>query len=72
MCITCRRREFQNRLIRLQYIEKELIPYSGRGRSIYICRECSEDRKKIIQMSKRFRQDIEVLTVMLKELTTNE
>ena len=72
MCISCRRRDLQKRLIRLQLVNKQLIPYSGSGRSVYICQECSADSKKIFQLSKRFKTDKEALEVMLKELSRNE
>ncbi len=72
MCISCRKRESQKLLIRLQIRERELIPFSGKGRSIYICRYCSTESAKITQLSKRFKIDKTALTVMLKELTRNE
>ncbi len=72
MCIACRKRESQKLLIRLQIKEKRLVPFSGSGRSIYICRYCSTDNAKITQLSKRFKTDKTALTVMLKELTRNE
>ena len=72
MCIACRKRDYQRVLVRLQLINKQLKPYSGSGRSIYICQDCCEDRGKIIQLSKRFKTDKEALEVMLKELSRNE
>ncbi len=41
MCINCRNRFEQNKLIRLQCIENKLYNYSYTGRSFYICKECS-------------------------------
>ena len=66
MCIACRKRDSQSVLVRLQFINNRLIPYSGSGRSIYVCKECCKDRVKITKLSKRFKIDKEALKVMLK------
>jgi predicted RNA-binding protein YlxR (DUF448 family) len=42
MCINCRNRIQQNSLIRLQCIGRKLTPFTNRGRSFYICRDCSK------------------------------
>ncbi len=46
MCIACRSRISQRDLIRLQCIKKEIIVYSKRGRSFYICKKCLKNIKK--------------------------
>ncbi|MEA3374180.1 MAG: DUF448 domain-containing protein [Campylobacterota bacterium] len=45
MCIVCRTRAEQHTLIRLQCEEKMLRPFSGNGRSFYLCKACVEDKK---------------------------
>ena len=47
MCIACRERDLQKKLIRLQQdSNNSIIPYSGKGRSFYLCTVCSKDEKK--------------------------
>ncbi len=41
MCINCRNRFEQQKLIRMQCIQKRLTAFSNNGRSFYICKECS-------------------------------
>jgi len=47
MCIMCRKREYQSSLFRLQLIDGLIVPYSGSGRSFYLCSECISNPKKI-------------------------
>jgi len=49
MCVNCRKRYFQNDLIRLQKVESEVVAYKGSGRSFYICKECLESSKFLIK-----------------------
>lgn len=46
MCISCRTRDLQKDLLRLQCKDKELINYTNFGRSFYICRECFTKKNK--------------------------
>jgi len=74
MCITCREREFQKKLFRLQEKNSNIFPYSGQGRSFYICHNCRENEKKIKGLIKRFRlssDDSEQFVKYLKELDKN-
>nr|WP_245526331.1 DUF448 domain-containing protein [Nitratifractor salsuginis] len=71
MCIACRNREPQHTLIRIQFESGQVMPYRGFGRSSYICRSCSQDSKRIKQLSKRFRIQEDVLVKLLKECTTD-
>jgi len=71
MCITCRSRHPQNTLIRLKLEAEDVIAYDGNGRSFYLCAMCSEDEKKIKGLVKRFNQDPEQFTKLLKELINN-
>ena len=56
MCISCKERLEQNRLIRLQCKNKKIITYSNEGRSFYICKNCLSSNKndKIIKSLLRY------------------
>ncbi|MCK4442462.1 MAG: DUF448 domain-containing protein, partial [Sulfurovaceae bacterium] len=47
MCIACRERDLQKKLIRLQQYNNNIFPYTGEGRSFYLCGLCSKNEKKI-------------------------
>jgi len=51
MCVVCRERLSQGEMLRLQCQNKEIIKFSGIGRSFYICKDCINSKKldKIIQ-----------------------
>jgi predicted RNA-binding protein YlxR (DUF448 family) len=71
MCIACRVRELQQKLIRLQQDDNTIIPYRGQGRSFYLCSDCSRSDKKVRGLIKRFRlskDDSLKLIEYLKEL----
>ncbi|RDU59432.1 YlxR family protein [Helicobacter marmotae] len=42
MCIKCRKRFHQKELLRLQSDGYSLCPFSGKGRSFYVCGGCLE------------------------------
>ena len=71
MCITCRSRHPQNTLIRLRQVGKEVIAFDGRGRSFYLCVNCVKNEKKVKGLVKRFKQELEPFTKLLKELVNN-
>ena len=71
MCIACRSRHPQNTLIRLRQDGKEVIAFDGIGRSFYLCVECIKNEKKVKGLVKRFKQDLEPFTKLLKELMNN-
>lgn len=71
MCVTCRKRESQNTLIRLQLADDNIVTYQGYGRSIYICVDCRSDAKRIRGLARRFRLEVEKLSATLKELDKN-
>ena len=48
MCISCRKRFSKKDLLRLQCIDKKLIKYDGIGRSFYVCNDCCDDTKRVI------------------------
>ena len=47
MCISCRERDAQEKLQRLQYVDNSLERFTGRGRSFYICENCLTQEKKL-------------------------
>ena len=69
MCIACRTRYPQNALIRLRHEGKEVIAFDGKGRSFYLCHNCSANEKKIKGLAKRFKQELEQFDTFLKKLT---
>jgi len=71
MCIACRSRHPQNTLIRLRQDDKEIVAFDGQGRSFYLCNECVKNEKKVKGLVKRFKQDKEHFTKLLKELMNN-
>jgi predicted RNA-binding protein YlxR (DUF448 family) len=71
MCIACRSRHPQNTLIRLKLSGKEVVAFDGLGRSFYLCDECVKNEKKVKGLVKRFKQDMEYFTKLLKELIKN-
>jgi predicted RNA-binding protein YlxR (DUF448 family) len=71
MCVSCRCREAQTRLLRLKLEGKEVVAYQGNGRSFYLCSVCSRNQKKIKGLSKRFGVDEEQFLKLLEELTDN-
>jgi len=74
MCIACRERDLQQKLIRLQQDINQVFPYTGKGRSFYLCAACGKNKKKIKGLIKRFRlsaNDGERFVKYLKELDKN-
>jgi predicted RNA-binding protein YlxR (DUF448 family) len=71
MCITCRKRESQKTLMRLQLVDNSIVTYQGFGRSIYLCQECSLNEKKMNGMAKRFKVARSEVSTILKELEKN-
>ena len=71
MCIACRTRHPKNSLIRLKQEDGNVIAFNGSGRSFYLCGICSINEKKIKGLVKRFKQDKEQFTKLLKELINN-
>jgi predicted RNA-binding protein YlxR (DUF448 family) len=74
MCVSCRDRQEQKLLVRLQCNEGLLEAFSGRGRSFYICKDCLEIEKKVIKslMHKCRSGDKDKLTNRLKEIITDD
>jgi len=71
MCIACRSRHPQSTLIRLRQDGDEVIVFDRIGRSFYLCIACIQNEKKVKGLVKRFKQDEERFTKLLKELMNN-
>ncbi|NLC28243.1 MAG: DUF448 domain-containing protein [Campylobacteraceae bacterium] len=76
MCIACKARLPQFRLLRLQVHEGEISAYSGHGRSFYVCLVCADGNVKTLKKalySKCKKIDKHILDVgkMVKEIATN-
>jgi len=71
MCLACRQRGARKSMVRLQQLDNEIVRYSGKGRSFYLCEECLNNEKKIKGLTKRFRLDLERFIKFLKELIEN-
>jgi len=49
MCVSCRERDTQNNLLRLQCIEGSIEVFQKSGRSFYLCNNCLCQEKKVIK-----------------------
>ena len=47
MCISCRQRFAKNELFRFKCIDKQILPFDGKGRSSYVCSICKSDEKSL-------------------------
>ena len=47
MCISCRGRDSQEKLLRLKCVEGDLEKFDGVGRTFYLCDSCLDDEKKL-------------------------
>jgi predicted RNA-binding protein YlxR (DUF448 family) len=74
MCISCRERDIQINLFRLQCTGGDLSLFSKLGRSFYICKNCLQDDKKISKsLMRQCRSgDKEKLMNKLKEIITDD
>ena len=65
MCVVCKKRDKQYSLNRLQCIENELVKFSGKGRSFYVCNECIKSKKFINYLSKKCKKSKEEIKQIL-------
>lgn len=74
MCISCRERQAQKLLVRLQCKEGLLETFNNSGRSFYICNDCLTNEKKIIKALMRQCKsgEKEKLVNRLKEIITDD
>ena len=72
MCASCRKRELQSELIRLQKDGNIVRSFNGIGRSFYICKDCLLNDKHILnKISGRLKVNITSLEEVIKELRSN-
>jgi len=74
MCISCRKRDSQNKLYRLQCNDGSLDVFKGVGRSFYICENCIVDEKRISKVLMRQCRsgDKDKFMNKLKEIITDD
>lgn len=74
MCISCRERELQKKLFRLQCSIGLLNNFSGYGRSFYICENCISQEKKALKAIMRQCKsgDKDKYTNKLKEIIADD
>ncbi|MBA3027079.1 MAG: hypothetical protein FP820_11855 [Sulfurimonas sp.] len=74
MCISCRERDAQNNLYRLQCIDGSVEIFQGCGRSFYLCRNCFCQEKKVYKalMRQCRSNDKDKLMIKLKEIITDD
>ena len=74
MCISCRERNAQDSLVRLQYINASLEAYNGSGRSFYLCKDClSQEKKAIKSLMRQCKSgDKDKFMNRLKEIITDD
>jgi len=74
MCVSCRNRDTQNALLRLQCKDGSLESFHGTGRSFYICKVCLNDEKRVAKslMRQCRTSEKERLTNRLKEIITDD
>jgi len=73
MCVSCRQREVQSKLLRIQCINSNLQRYMKEGRSFYLCKDCLTEEKKIFKVLMRQCKSKEKDKLMnkLKEIITD-
>ena len=74
MCISCREREAQENLLRLQCVDGSIEVFKGSGRSFYLCKICISTEKKAIKaLMRQCRSgDRDKFTNKLKEIITDD
>ncbi|PAF53205.1 hypothetical protein BKH42_07330 [Helicobacter sp. 13S00482-2] len=70
MCVCCRKRFGQNKLIRLKTDGTKIVFFDGIGRSFYICEECIGSEKIIGSLIrlKNIPKDKNIITEHIKEI----
>ncbi len=74
MCISCRERDAQEKLLRLQCIEGSVEVFKGTGRSFYLCKICIFEEKKVLKaLMRQCRSgNKDKFTNKLKEIITDD
>ncbi|MFT7004374.1 MAG: putative RNA-binding protein YlxR (DUF448 family) [Sulfurimonas sp.] len=74
MCISCRERDSQSNLLRLQCIDGSIEVFKGIGRSFYLCENCILLERKVLKALMRQCKsgDIDKFTNKLKEIIADD
>ncbi|WP_031348112.1 DUF448 domain-containing protein [Sulfurimonas hongkongensis] len=74
MCVSCRARDAQSKMLRLQCTDGSLERFKGYGRSFYLCNECILSEKKVTKalMRECKSPDRDRLINKLKEIITDD
>ena len=74
MCISCRERQTQNQLLRIQCIDGSIEIFDGIGRSFYICKNClTQENKTLKALMRQCRSgEKDKFTSRLKEIITDD
>lgn len=74
MCVSCRKRDIQSELLRLQCSDGALERFKGCGRSFYLCQECILSERKVSKalMRQCKSSDRDRLINKLKEIITDD
>jgi len=74
MCVSCRTKESQSNLLRLQCFSGELDLFTGSGRSFYLCQSCLMEDKKLSRalMRQCKSSNKDKLMNKLKEIITDD
>ncbi len=65
MCVSCRKRNPQQKLYRLQKDGSILVKYQGFGRSFYLCKVCLNSKHIEKKIAGRMKLDIESVEKLL-------
>ncbi|WP_457744200.1 hypothetical protein [Sulfurimonas sp.] len=73
-CVSCRKKDIQCNLFRLQCENGDLSLFSGVGRSFYLCKSCLKEEKKLLKALMRQCRSGEKDKLMnkLKEIITDD
>ena len=74
MCVSCRDRNIQEDMQRLQCVDGMLKIFDGNGRTFYLCDKCLNDEKKLLKALMRQCKsgNKEKLMNKLKEIITDD
>jgi predicted RNA-binding protein YlxR (DUF448 family) len=74
MCVSCRKRDLQHSLLKLQCIDGVLEASLINGRSFYLCKNCINEEKKVLKSLMRMCKsgDKDGLKNKLKEIITDD
>jgi len=74
MCVCCRKRDFQQNMLRLRCSDSNIEIFKGSGRTFYLCDNCLEDDKKLSRSLMRQCKsgDKDKLMNKLKEIITDD